>query len=498
MTKLTRFVQKIFGDNSGVDQVSVFGSLSEAVPEFSKDPKAIQKLAAYDNGWFSAVFGNKSPTIEDRNSLDFLFSYQLSYLMQQGVPEWDVDTTYYTGQICSSNGVLYKSLIDDNLNNPISETDKWENISQGPLVNSQFKNFRAHTAVADKAGNYNGAGFRDGQVLFLTNDRSNSNTRRILRSVNGYNFGANAQLPAPDGSGVMDYCVGTTDYFLAFENQFGSLKGYRYSPTGDFTTWSAYISLGTPSFLPENAKQIGDKVFIYGTCSAGPNMSIMKSDDSGVNFTEHTLPGIYTNWSDKVYDMYYFNGAYYLVILKDSDGTVPVFKSTDGAVWTQVNADMSNGVANDKPNSSQLKNSFVVGNGMVLFGLVAGDTAPTGRTVLISTDGENFTPQYTSGLVTINGGGFDSRNVVRFAFAESWFFMMVQFSGGGGELHRSKDGINWERLFVDFTGTNTTLSGDAVGDIYQSIHYDKKLKKLLIVSSQYNQDGVQLISSLSI
>ena len=125
MAKITRAVMKIFGQNASTNQRAVFGSLAAASPAFTTSPVTIQSLSNYLDGWFGAVVGGNSPAIEDMNSLCYLFAYQLAYVMQQGVPEWDATTTYYTGSLVNSGGQLYKSLQDDNLNHAITDGSWW-------------------------------------------------------------------------------------------------------------------------------------------------------------------------------------------------------------------------------------------------------------------------------------------------------------------------------------------------------------------------------------
>ena len=69
--------------------------------------------------------GANSPAEEDMNSLCYLFAYQLAYLMQAGVPEWDSGTTYFIGDIVQSSGTLYSSLTNTNLNNAVTDTTNW-------------------------------------------------------------------------------------------------------------------------------------------------------------------------------------------------------------------------------------------------------------------------------------------------------------------------------------------------------------------------------------
>lgn len=135
MAKIVRKTQKIFGSSAGVNQIAQFGSLAAASPTFSTDPAVIQALSQYVSGWFAAIIGNSNPAIEDMNALFYLFAYQLAYLMQEGVPEWDSATTYYTGSLASDgSGTLYVSLVDNNTNHALGDSTKWFAPSQNGLL----------------------------------------------------------------------------------------------------------------------------------------------------------------------------------------------------------------------------------------------------------------------------------------------------------------------------------------------------------------------------
>lgn len=142
MAKITRKNAKIFGSSAGPNQIGKFGSLAAGSVAYTTDPEVIQELSNYLTGWFGAVVGANSPAIEDMNALCYLFAYQIAYLMQTGVPEWNDETTYYIGSMVTDSSQIYVSLTDDNLNNPVSDTVNW----------------RALISVPDggiKTGNYN-------------------------------------------------------------------------------------------------------------------------------------------------------------------------------------------------------------------------------------------------------------------------------------------------------------------------------------------------------
>lgn len=117
MAKLQRKSAKVFAEQAqaAIGGIAQFGSLAAGNRQYSKDVDVIQALDAYKEGWSSAVMGNKSPALEDRNALDYLLSYQQAYIMQHGVPEWLSTETYYTNSyVVDGNGELRVSTIDNN------------------------------------------------------------------------------------------------------------------------------------------------------------------------------------------------------------------------------------------------------------------------------------------------------------------------------------------------------------------------------------------------
>lgn len=134
---ITRKTAQIFGSSAGVNQISKFGSLAAGSPTYSTDPAVIQALANWLTGWFGGVEAGNSPAIEDMNAFCYVMAYQVAYLLQAGVAEWDVATTYYKGQIVSDgNGNTYVSIQDTNLNHTVTTTAWWWPITT--LVNSTF------------------------------------------------------------------------------------------------------------------------------------------------------------------------------------------------------------------------------------------------------------------------------------------------------------------------------------------------------------------------
>jgi hypothetical protein len=130
MAKLDRIVARIFGSGAGVDQIAKFGSLFAGTPAFSTDPAQVQSLSNWLTGWFAAAIGGNSPAIEDMNAAFFVATYQLAYLMQAGIAEWESGTTYYIGSLVNDGtGAIYVSRTDANINHLVSDATYWKLVS---------------------------------------------------------------------------------------------------------------------------------------------------------------------------------------------------------------------------------------------------------------------------------------------------------------------------------------------------------------------------------
>lgn len=135
MAKITRKTSVLFGSTAPAQTVEEFGSKTQlGSPNYTTDPAQIQALAAWTNGWTAAIAaGNKAPYVQDMNAFCLVDSYQISYILQQGVAEWDSATTYYKGsyvQDPGGSGQLWYSLVDANLNNtpPLGASNAFWNL----------------------------------------------------------------------------------------------------------------------------------------------------------------------------------------------------------------------------------------------------------------------------------------------------------------------------------------------------------------------------------
>ena len=131
MTKIERKTQKIFGVNAPSDDIAVMGSFKSGTPVYTDDIAKLQNTA-YEEGYASSLVMNAAPFMEEQNSIPYVLSKQLAYTFQEGIPEYDENTTYYTNSICKVTNKLYISKTDDNQGyNPVEDTENWEELKLG-------------------------------------------------------------------------------------------------------------------------------------------------------------------------------------------------------------------------------------------------------------------------------------------------------------------------------------------------------------------------------
>ena len=136
MAKITRKTAIIFASGSANTDMEQFGSkVQTGTPNYTNDPAVIQELSAWTTGWSAAlVASNSSEYKQDRNAVDYVMSYQVAYILEMGIPEWDSGTTYYTNSIVQYGGIFYISLVDANLGNtpPAASNTYWRNLMAQP------------------------------------------------------------------------------------------------------------------------------------------------------------------------------------------------------------------------------------------------------------------------------------------------------------------------------------------------------------------------------
>ena len=128
MGKLPRVTAKIFASNADANDIGQYGSALAGTKVLTSDIARIQALPAYETGWRGAVVSTRNyPTLQEMNGLQKTFSQQIAYTLQSGVPEWDNTTDYYINNFSSYDGVIYKSISDNNVGNrPDISPANWE------------------------------------------------------------------------------------------------------------------------------------------------------------------------------------------------------------------------------------------------------------------------------------------------------------------------------------------------------------------------------------
>ena len=153
MSALSRYTQKLFGTTAGANQLGKYGSWLASPPGnlysgSTINPSIVQALSNFQEGLYASTGGAYSPLIQDQNSLFYLAFYQLSYLLQSGIPEWDSETTYFTNNFVRVGAVVYVSLIDNNTNNsPNSSPSDWSNFSPSSPVTPTIQIFTGGTGT---------------------------------------------------------------------------------------------------------------------------------------------------------------------------------------------------------------------------------------------------------------------------------------------------------------------------------------------------------------
>lgn len=126
---LTRQTQKVFASTADADQLAAFGSMKTGTPVYSSDLSTLQ-TADYTEGWSEAILDDKAPYLEEMNAVQYGLSYQIAYILQQGLAiQYDAATTYMKGSIVAvisgTNVTFYKSIKDNNIGNAVTNTTYW-------------------------------------------------------------------------------------------------------------------------------------------------------------------------------------------------------------------------------------------------------------------------------------------------------------------------------------------------------------------------------------
>lgn len=203
MAKLTRVDQRVFGDIGATGQFGQIGSDSAGTPLKTKDPATIQALDEFVEGLYSITANaGEPPRIEDINSLYFLVTRQIAYLLQQGVGEWSATQKYYIDSVVTNGGKIYRALLGDDISNdntnqdPATATTFWEDVASPAAILAKLLTVDGPGSGlnADLFDNLDSERFIYGDSLRGTTKVTNFDT--ILKS--GPYFGLGSATGAPN------------------------------------------------------------------------------------------------------------------------------------------------------------------------------------------------------------------------------------------------------------------------------------------------------------
>lgn len=148
---LPRVLQNIFGENAMQgNKIAQFGSVIAGAPLYTGDIEEIQALQYWKNGWVGATISDKRyPTSEETTGINKVVTQQLKYLFQKGIPEWLDTEDYYENSFCQRQGVIYRSVTNNNINNdPLTDSGSNWQVFRGASVSSDLEIIMPYTKKA--------------------------------------------------------------------------------------------------------------------------------------------------------------------------------------------------------------------------------------------------------------------------------------------------------------------------------------------------------------
>lgn len=166
---LDRKKQKIFAKNAQSTDLGVVGSKNAGNPQYSTDIETLQSLTNWETGLRAQVSNSDAPYLQDQNSILYVITYQLAYLFQAGIAEWQVDTEYISGRsVVLRSGKIYIAIANSTGVEP-EVTSGWESswkslidwgfltgsiTKQTDLWNTLLKGLSYNVSIATSIGGY--------------------------------------------------------------------------------------------------------------------------------------------------------------------------------------------------------------------------------------------------------------------------------------------------------------------------------------------------------
>lgn len=301
MAKLTRQQQQIFAGQAPSDMIAAFGTTQTGKPVYSTDLSTLQ-TTNYQQGWQDAVIADKAPFLEEMNGVMYGTTYQLAYLMQQGIPEWDAGTTYYTNsRAMGSDGNIYTSLVDENTgNNPTTDDGTHWNIDSTD-INDKITNciLEAPNGVAEWSGVTPTGSLTNNQGVVSGFSESNYLTiNKIPETVNSFEMEFCITTGSTTSSDIDQCITGQPDNYTSPQfqishetNKFEFLCGLSSSAWGQLIRATNTVNLNTTYWL--RALWDGTTIYFYLKTSKEADWELQgTTQQSYVEWSEVMLLGI--------------------------------------------------------------------------------------------------------------------------------------------------------------------------------------------------------------
>lgn len=293
MARLLRKNQKVFAGNATNN--GIFGSLQSGNPQTTNDIEQLQSLPAYNQGWNAATMSSETlPALEETQALNYINTYQLTYLLQEGIPEYSASTTYYKGSLVkyvNSNGFqILSSKTDDNQGNGVTNQDYW---------NIEFDSTNPPQLISNMVTNLDDPN----ETTYPTSQAVKNYVDTALDNFEG-DFVTPAQLQAVDESALHkegdETITGLKTLYVA-----GNSKLVIKSDIINCEITPSDSLLSDIQFVDINNKPIGELELIQRNTNGNIDVSLIARNRAGslARVTAGMTPeGTATNWCDTISD----------------------------------------------------------------------------------------------------------------------------------------------------------------------------------------------------
>lgn len=275
MTRITRKTLNIFAGSATNN--GQFGSAQGSSPLTSTDPAVIQNFssgASWAAGWVDAVIGGqKLPPLEEFQGVQYVHSYELAYLFQEGIPEYDSGTTYYQYSIVKdpSTFILYGSTFAGaNTGNALTNATYWTKL----VDLSNVPGIEAASGTTTNVSNAYSVTTTPAVTTLATGQIFNLQINAANTGAATLNVGGSGAVAIVDRTGNAlvggEFVANRTYPFVYNGTNFTSLVSYFPDSSYGTTTnvSNAYSVTTTPAFNGLRQGQILTVVFNAGNTGA--------------------------------------------------------------------------------------------------------------------------------------------------------------------------------------------------------------------------------------